>query len=91
MATIGVIPRAAILHDLSADGVALLTADPPPVGSVIPVWLALPVGAPSRMLLLRVIYKCPTENSLYRVGLACLDDAGRTILRDLLAVLPHFP
>lgn len=84
VATIGVVPRAALLSDLSPAGVGLLTTDPPPVGSVVPVWLALPIGAPSRLVLLRVVYTEVETSDLHRLGLCCLDDTSGAVLGDLM-------
>jgi hypothetical protein len=84
VATIGVVPRAALLSDLCPAGVGLLTTDPPPIGSVVPVWLALPIGAPSRLVLLRVVYAEAETADLHRLGLCSLDDTSSAVLRDLL-------
>jgi hypothetical protein len=86
VATLGVVPRAALLCDLAPGGVGLLTTDPPPVGCVVPVWLAVPAGAPSRLVLLRVVHTSSEGADLYRIGLSCLDEIGGGVLRELLAV-----
>jgi hypothetical protein len=83
VATIGVVPRAAFLCDLGPGGVALLTTDPPAVGSVVPVWLALPVGAPSQIVLLRVVYAQAQGPDLHRLGLCGVDEASCAALLDL--------
>jgi hypothetical protein len=88
VATIWVVPRAALLSDLCPDGVGLLTTDPPPVGSVVPVWLALPIGAPSRLVLLRVVYAEAETTDLHRLGLCCLDDTSGAVLRGLMDAAP---
>lgn len=98
VATMGIVPRAALVCDLSPEGIGLVTTDPPPVGSIVPVWLAIPPGNPSTLLLGRVIYVRATSPDLHRVGLSWLDDSGQTTLVELLARLsvdpdpgPHQP
>lgn len=84
VATVGVVPRAAFVCDLSVGGIALLTTDPPPVGSVVPLWLAIPPGSNSRFVLLRVIYSQPLAEGLHRIGLCCLDDSATGVFTELL-------
>jgi hypothetical protein len=89
VATIGILPRAALVCDLSVGGIGLLVTDPPPVGSIVPVWLAVPPGSPSRLLLVRVVYVQEEANELFRLGLSCLDEAAAIICREMLAYFDH--
>jgi hypothetical protein len=91
VATVGLVPRAAFLADLSTGGAGLVTTDPPPVGSIVPLWLAIPPGSLSRLVLVRVVYSLPVSEDLHRVGLACLDEAGANLFRELLAQEPPAP
>src|SRR5262245_50509080 len=82
--TLGVVPRAAFVCDLSATGLAVLTIDPPPMGSIVPLWLATTPGAPSRLMLVRVIHIQVVSEDLHRLGLACLDESSQVIFEELL-------
>jgi hypothetical protein len=88
IATLGVLPRAALICDLSAGGLGLLTTFAPPQGAILPVWLPGPPGEPSRLILATVIHvQPPTGDGLYRVGIACHEDTGRAALQDLIGRL----
>lgn len=87
VATIGVVPRAALIQDISPRGVGLVSIDPPPVGSIVPLWLSIPVGTPSRLLFVCVVYTKPAEGELYRIGVAALDEATAEVFAELLESL----
>ena len=82
-ATLGVVPRAAMVCDVSLHGLGLITLDPPPVDSLVPVWLATSVGAASEMILGRIVHSEPLGGSLHRVGVSCSDIADVLVLRTL--------
>jgi hypothetical protein len=83
VATLGVLGHCALVRDLSLGGICLLTAHPPPPGTVVPVWLCRPAG-PSPMLLVTVRHVVAEPNALYRVGAALLDEDSVEIARSLL-------
>jgi hypothetical protein len=88
IATLGVLPRAALVCDISPQGLGLLTTFAPPVGAILPVWLPGPPGQPSGLILATVVHvQEPASDGLYRVGIACHDESGRSMLRDLIARL----
>ena len=90
IATVGILPRAALVSDLSDEGLGLLTTFAPPLGAILPVWLPAPPGQPSHFLLATVVHvQSPSPDNLFQVGITCHDDAGRAILRELLARLPE--
>jgi hypothetical protein len=77
VATLGVCPRCALVYDLSHGGISLLTAEePPPAGSVVPVWLPAPDGRPSCLLLVSLLYSVAEGRNLFRVGGPFLDEAS---------------
>jgi hypothetical protein len=77
----GILPRAALVRDIGAEGLGLLTTFAPPVGAVLPVWLPAPPGQPSHLLLATVIHvQPPSPDNLYQVGISCRDDTARTVL-----------
>ena len=82
-ATLGVVPRAAMVCDVSLRGLGLITVDPPPVDSLVPVWLAMPAAALSELLLGRVVHSEPLGGTLHRIGVTCSDDADVHVLRSL--------
>jgi hypothetical protein len=82
-----VVPRAAFVSDLSAGGAGLLTTDPPPVDSIVPLWLAVPPGSLSRLVLVRVVHSSALPDGLHRIGLACLDEAGSSLFSELLSAV----
>ena len=85
IATLGVLPRAALVCDISPAGLGLLTTFAPPVGAILPVWLATSPGEPSALLLATVVHvQPPSSDGLYRMGVSCHDDSGRVVLRDLM-------
>src|SRR3954447_26324590 len=69
--TAGVLPRAALLSDLSPLGLGLVTTFAPPVGSVLPVWLPGRPGETSNLVLVNVIHVRPSSDSLFQLGVAC--------------------
>jgi hypothetical protein len=83
VATVGLFPRCALVLDLSTRGIALLVPWPPPVGSVIPVWVAGRRAGPSPLLLVAVVYVLP-QDGLYRVGGHFVDEASAEAARALL-------
>ena len=85
--TAGVLPRAALVSDVSPMGLGILTTFAPPVGSVVPVWLPGPPGESSKLILVSVIHVQPTSDSLYHVGTMCHDEASAALLRELLGKL----
>lgn len=85
VATVGVVPRAAFVCDLSAAGLAMLTTDPPPVGSVVPVWLAVSPSRESQLVLVRVIDVTAVSTELHRVGAESVEEAGAAVLQQVLA------
>lgn len=84
VATVGLLPRTAIVIDLSVGGVGLLLADPPATGTLVPVWLPGTAGQPSPVLLAQVAHVSASPGSLYRVGLACIDSGGQGVLHDVM-------
>jgi hypothetical protein len=72
------------VHDLSLHGISLLMTQPPPVGSVVPVWLVGPAGAPTAPLLVTVVYTLPHGENLYRVGGQLVDETSTEVVRALL-------
>lgn len=91
VATFGVLPRAAFVHDLSATGIAVLTTEPPPVGSVVPIWLPRAHGEASQLALARVAYAEPVDRGLHRVGMASLDESSSALLATLVRELTQPP
>jgi hypothetical protein len=87
LATIGVIPRAALIANLSATGLGLLTTVSPPIGAIVPVWLPGPPGLPSSLILATIIHVTPDGALLHQVGLACREES----LGVLGDVLDRFP
>ena len=85
--TAGVLPRAALLSDVSSLGLGMLTTFAPPVGSVLPVWLPGRPGEPSDLALVDVIHVRPSTASLYHVGTACHDEGSVATLRDFVTRL----
>ena len=79
IATLGLVPRAAILCDVGPGGIGLLTTLPPPLGAVVPVWLARPAGTPSILLLATIVYLEPTAEGLFRIGLSCREESIATL------------
>src|SRR3954451_19200526 len=79
--TAGVLPRAALLSDLSPQGMGMLTTFAPPVGSVLPVWLPGKPGETSNLVLVNVIHVNPSSDSLFQLGTACHDEASGLALR----------
>jgi len=84
VASVGVVPRTAFVSDLSTNGLGVVTTDPPPPGTVVPIRVAGPPGPASRLLLARVIYCLVCGEGLYRLGLSCIDDSGMAVLNELL-------
>lgn len=87
VATIGVVPRAALINDIGPGGISLLSTDPPPVDSIVPLWLAVPIGSPSRLIFVRLVHVSPAGGDLYRIGAAAVDEATVEILRELVDLL----
>jgi hypothetical protein len=87
VATLGLVPRAALVCDISGAGLGLLTTVAPPEGAVVPVWLPGPPGTASELLLATVVYARPAGHGLYRVGLACREES-RPQLRHFVERLP---
>jgi hypothetical protein len=88
IATVGVLPRAALVCDISPSGLGLLTTFAPPVGALLPVWLPGPPGQPSHLILAAVVHvQPPSGDDLYHIGVACHDDSARGVLAELLARL----
>src|SRR4051812_43580796 len=87
--TAGVLPRAALVCDVSPLGLGLLTTFAPPVGSVLPVWLPGRPGEASDLVLVNVIHVRPSTDSLHHVGTACHDEASGATLREFAARLGH--
>jgi hypothetical protein len=83
IATVGVVPRAALVVDVSPTGLGLLTTFAPLVGSILPVWLPGAPGEASSLVLAHVIHVQPPTENLYRVGAACSDEASTSVLRAL--------
>ncbi len=75
IATVGLIPRAALVYDLSPNGVGLLTTQPPPVGAIVPVKLAGPPGLSSCLILGEIVHNSPETDGLFRVGVVCLEES----------------
>ena len=71
------------MADLSAGGLSVLLAEPPPTGAMVPVWLPGPPGRPSLLLLAQVMH-ATADGALFRVGLMAADDAGRAVLAEVI-------
>jgi hypothetical protein len=84
VATIGIVPRAAFVSDVSASGVGVVTTHPMAVGSVVPIWLALGAGSASRQALVRVVHATAVSPDLHRIGLVTLDEGGEALFAELL-------
>jgi hypothetical protein len=82
-ARIGVVPRGALVVDVSTHGLGLVTTDPPPVGSLVPVWVASHSGPCSELLLGRITHSEPIDRTLHRIGMAYADEADLVVLRTL--------
>ncbi len=88
IATVGILPRAALVYDLTPNGLGLLTTFAPPVGALLPVWLPGPPGQPSNLVLVTVIHvQPPGSDGLFQMGVVCHDDNGRTVLGEMIARL----
>jgi hypothetical protein len=85
--TAGILPRAALIHDVSQFGLGLLATFAPPIGSVLPVWLPGEPGQPSSLMLVIVIHVKPSTDSLHYIGTACHDESSTLTLREFLARL----
>lgn len=83
LVTAGVLPRAALVADLSTAGLGLLATFAPPVGSVLPVWVPGRPGETSTVVLVKVIHVVPGPDNLYRIGTTVHDPAGGAALREL--------
>jgi hypothetical protein len=83
IATVGLVPRAALVTDLSPTGVGLLTTQPPPIGSIVPVKLAGPPGLPSCLILGEIVHHSLEPDGLFRVGVSCLEES-LNVLRTLI-------
>jgi|SRR5262245_39197227 len=81
-ATIGLIPRAALACDLSPTGVGVLTTDAPPVGAVVPIWLASEPGTTPCLVLTRVANTQAVSPGLFRVGLTGADEGEAAVLAE---------
>jgi hypothetical protein len=84
IATLGLVPRAALICDLGPGGIGLLTTLAPPVGAIVPVWLPGPPGLPSSLILGTIVHTAPTDEGLHRVGLTCREESA-AVLAALLA------
>jgi hypothetical protein len=89
--TAGVLPRAALVCDLSSRGLGLLATFAPPVGSVLPVWLPGQPGEVSSVILVHVIHVQPATDALHRIGAVCHDEPSAAALAEFLARLPLEP
>lgn len=84
VATVGLLPRTAIVCDVSARGIGVLLTDPPAPGTLVPVWLPGVIGEPSLMLLAQVAHVSADSGPLFRVGLACIDTHGQGVLGEVI-------
>jgi hypothetical protein len=85
IATVGLLPRAVLVCDISPVGIGLLAAFSPPLGAVLPIWLPSPPGQPSGLVLARVVHvQPPNPDNLHRIGLFCADEVGQSELQQLL-------
>lgn len=85
--TAGVLPRAALVRDVSAQGMGLVTTYAPPVGTVLPVWLPGLPGEPSNLVLLDVVHVRLSGDRLHHVGAACHDESSAALLGEFAARL----
>jgi hypothetical protein len=85
VATVGLLPRPALVSDLSASGLGVLLTNPPPPGSLVPVWLPGEPGRPSLLFLAQVIHLSIDPGPLFRIGLMAIDEAGRAVLAEVQA------
>jgi hypothetical protein len=76
VATVGLQARCALVHDLSANGIGLLTTQSFSPGALIPVWLPGRHGQPSPLLLVCVVHSAPVRPGLYRIGGRFFDQAS---------------
>ncbi len=74
LATVGLVPRAALISDLSPSGVGLITTQPPPIGALVPVYMSGPPGMPSSVILGTIAYTTPEPDGLFRIGVICLEE-----------------
>jgi hypothetical protein len=88
VATVGLDPRAALVLDLSRNGIGLLTTAPPPDGSVVPVWLPRRHEPTSALLLVCVIHSFRQPDELFRVGGELVDEDSRRAALDFLPAPP---
>jgi hypothetical protein len=84
IATLGLVPRAALICDLGTGGIGLLTTLAPPLGAIVPVWLPGPPGMPSILILGTIVHEARTDEGLSRVGLTCREESAAA-LSSLLA------
>jgi hypothetical protein len=84
VATVGICPRCVLVHDLSENGLSFLTTEPPPVGSVVPLWLPTQHGGWSHLLLVAIMHAFRHSEPLYRVGAQAIDESGAAVLRAYL-------
>lgn len=89
--TAGVLPRAALVCDISSNGLGLLATFAPPVGSVLPVWLPGKPGETSSVILVHVVHVQPSTDSLHRIGTVCHDDGSAATLSEFMARLQVEP
>jgi hypothetical protein len=75
IATVGIVPRAALICDLSHTGIGLLTTQEPLVGAIVPVWMSGTPGSPSSLILGTIVHSSREPDGLYRVGLICLEES----------------
>jgi hypothetical protein len=74
IATIGLVPRAALVCDLSPAGIGLITTYSPPVGAIVPVVLSGPPGSASTLILGTVVHSSSEPDGLFHVGVDCLEE-----------------
>src|SRR5262249_53553517 len=85
VATLGLLPRPALVCDLSPTGLGVLLTNPPPPGTLVPVWLPGEPGRPSLLFLAQVMHLSIDPGPLFHVGLMAIDEPGRAVLAEALA------
>jgi hypothetical protein len=80
IATLGLLPRAALICDLGSSGIGLLTTLAPPLGAIVPVWLPGPPGSPSSLVLGTIVHTSLMTEGLYRVGLTCREESAGVLV-----------
>ena len=88
IATIGMSPHCALVHDLSLAGLCLMTTHPLPIGATVPVSIARPNSGQTHLLVVAILRCDPAENGLLCIAGRFTDAASEAVARELLADFP---